>query len=184
MSRVGKQPIKIINNVTVDIIDGGEFNYKEVVVKGPKGELKQSIRRGIKLEVKENEILLERATESKINKSYHGLFRTLIQNMIVGVTDGYEKHLELHGVGFRVALKGNDLEFQLGLNHNVPFSAPVGIKFEVKDQVDIKINGIDKQLVGETAAKIRMLKKPEPYKGKGIRYKGEQIRRKTGKSAS
>lgn len=184
MSRVGKQPIKIENNVTVEIQDGGEYGYKKVVVKGPKGQLEESLRRGVEVEIKDNNIVVERVNDSKRNRSFHGLYRTLIANMIEGVIKGYSTVLELHGVGYRVSMKGQDLEFKLGLNHPIVIKAPEGITFVVKDEVDITISGINKQMVGQTAASIRELKKPEPYKGKGIRYKGEQVRRKSGKSAS
>lgn len=183
MSRIGNQPVTIENGATVEIVDGGKFNYKQVVVKGPKGELSQDIQRGIKIEVKDDQVIVTRESDNKRHKSLHGLYRSLIQNLIEGVTKGYVKELELHGVGYRVNTKGNDLEFNLGLNHPILFSAPEGISFEVKDQVDLKVSGIDKQLVGETAAKIREMRKPEPYKGKGIRYKGEYVRRKAGKTA-
>jgi len=183
MSRVGKNPITIESGVTVTINPGGEYNHQEVIVKGSKGELKQSIRKGINVEVKGAEVIVSRSDDSKRNRSFHGLYRTLVKNMIEGVSKGYVKELELVGVGYRVYSKGNDLEFSLGLNHPVIFSAPEGITFEVKDNAEIKISGFNKELVGTTAAKIREMRKPEPYKGKGIRYKGEQVRRKAGKTA-
>lgn len=185
MSRIGQKPIKIVNNVTVEIIEGGLYGNCVVLVKGPKGELSQDIRTGVKItKTDETTLLVERNSDSKQNKGYHGLYRTLITNMIIGVTEGYEKNLEIHGVGFKVQPKGNDLEFKLGWTHPVIFSSVEGISFEIKDGVDIKVKGINKELVGEVAAKIRMLKKPEVYKGKGIRYAGEHVRRKEGKAGA
>ncbi|HEX9804464.1 MAG TPA: 50S ribosomal protein L6 [Candidatus Dojkabacteria bacterium] len=184
MSRIGKEPIKIKDGINVEIKDGGTFRYKTIFVKGPKGELSTDIRRGVKVEFVEGEINVVRDSDSKINRAYHGLYRTLINNMVEGVTDGFKKELEIHGVGYRASMKGNDIELTLGLNHPIVFVLPEGITAKIDKNIDIEISGIDKQLVGETAAKIRELKKPEPYKGKGIRYKGEQIRRKVGKSAS
>ncbi len=183
MSRVGKEPIKIESNVQVEIREGGTFNHKEIVVKGPKGELRQSLRKGIDPEVKDGELVLTRASDSKRHRSQHGLYRSIIANMVHGVTNGYTKELELVGVGYRAKLLGRDLELSLEYTHPVIYKAPEGITFEVSENVDIKVSGVDKQLVGETAAQIRALRKPEPYKGKGVRYKGEQVRRKAGKAA-
>lgn len=183
MSRVGNVPIKIEEGVEVQILDGGEFSNKLVKVSGQKGELQLSIRRGIEVKLEDDLVKLNRKDDTKRLKSLHGLYRTLISNLITGVTKGYIKELEIVGVGYKAGLKGNDLELNLGLNHPVFFPAPEGIKFEVSDNVNVKISGIDSVLVGNTAAKIREIKKPEPYKGKGIRYKGEYVRRKAGKAA-
>ncbi len=184
MSRIGKLPIKIENGVDVELKDGGKFRYKQVRVKGPKGELTEDIRRGVAIEVKDGEVLVTRNNDSKNNRAMHGLYRSLIDNMVIGVTTGFSKKLEMVGVGYRVKSVGNNLELSVGLNHPVIIEAPEGIKFEIEDNTKITIIGIDKQLVGETAAKIRAVRKPEPYKGKGIRYAGEQVRRKAGKSAA
>ena len=184
MSRIGKLPIQIPNSVTVEIIDGGRYNYKKVVVKGPKGELSEDIRFGVILEQKDGQVFVKPDTKFKQSKSLHGLYRTLINNMIIGVTEGYKKELEMVGVGYRASLKGSDLELKIGLTHPVLYKAPEGISFKVTSDTLIEVSGINKQLVGETAAQIRALRKPEPYKGKGIRYKGEYVRRKAGKSAA
>ena len=184
MSRVGKEPIKIKENVEVTIEKGGEFGHIIVKVKGPKGELEQAVRKGIDVEVKDGNVIVTRKNDEKKLKSLHGLYRTLINNMITGVTEGFQKELEIVGVGYKAEIKGDILELSLGLSHVVEFKIPQGIKIEVNDKTNIKINGIDKHLVGEVAASIRAIKKPEPYKGKGIRYKGEQVRRKAGKAAS
>ncbi len=184
MSRVGLNPIKIESGINVEIKDGGKFGHKEVFVKGPKGELCQSVTKGIDVDVKDGEVVVSRSKNTKDLKSKHGLYRSLIANMISGVSKEFVKELQLVGVGYRVNLKGTALDFALGLNHPVIVEAPAGISFEVKDNEFITIKGIDKQLVGETAAKIRAIRKPEPYKGKGIRYVGEQVRRKAGKTAA
>lgn len=184
MSRIGKLPIKIENGVNVEIQDGGKYGYKKIVVKGPKGELQEDIRRGVSIEVKDGEAIVTRVNDSKKNKSFHGLYRSLINNMVLGVTEGYAKKLEMVGVGYRAKMLGNDIELSIGLNHPVVIKAPAGIKFDLEDNTKITISGVDKQLVGETTASIRAIKKPEPYKGKGIRYEGEQVRRKAGKSAA
>jgi len=183
MSRVGKNPIKIESSINVTINKGGDFNHLEVIVKGPKGELKQSVRKGINVEVKEQEVIVTRDNDSKINRSLHGLYRSLIQNMVNGVKDGFKKELELVGVGYKVKVNGQALEFALGLNHPVIVPIPEGLTAEAKDNTDIIITGIDKERVGQFAAEVREMKKPEPYKGKGIRYKGEYVRRKAGKAA-
>ncbi len=184
MSRIGKQPIKIENNVEVQVLSGGEFGNVEVVVKGPKGELKQSIRKGIDVEVKDGFMTLKRANDDRHLRAYHGLYRSLINNMVIGVSKGFVKELEIVGVGYKAVLKGNVLELSLGLTHPIEFDIPEGITINVSDNTQIKIEGIDKHLVGEVVATIRALKKPEPYKGKGIRYKGEQVRRKAGKAVA
>jgi large subunit ribosomal protein L6 len=184
MSRIGKLPIKIENGVTVEVQDGGRFGYKKVVVKGPKGELSQDIRHGVKISVENGAVKVERDSDSKMNRSYHGLYRTLIANAVEGVTKGYSKELEIVGVGYRGALKGTDLELNIGYTHPVVVKPIPGISFAIKDQVFVTVSGIDKHLVGHMTAKIRELRKPEPYKGKGIRYKGEYVRRKAGKAAA
>jgi large subunit ribosomal protein L6 len=183
LSRIGKQPITIPANVTIQIEDGGDFGYKFVHVKGPKGELKQSIKRGVNLKVEDSELFVERANDSKQNKSFHGLYRTLIQNMVLGVTEGFSKSLEIVGIGYRAEFQGQNLVLSLGYSHKINFVPPTGININVQDQNNITIEGADKQLVGEIAAKLRSYRSPEPYKGKGIRYKGEQVRRKSTKGS-
>jgi large subunit ribosomal protein L6 len=178
MSRIGKLPIAVPSGVDV-AIDGSD-----VTVKGPKGTLTHTIAAPITIERGEDGILeVKRPNDDRIAKSLHGLTRTLISNMVVGVTDGYEKKLEIVGVGYRVLPKGpTQLEFQLGYSHVITFNAPEGITFTTDGPTKLGVVGIDKQLVGEVAANIRKLRKPEPYKGKGVRYSGEHIRRKVGKA--
>lgn len=176
MSRIGKQPIKIPENVTVEI------SRNEVVVKGPKGELKERLRPEIKVEQVENEIICSVKKDLPTAPAYWGLTRALIANMIKGVQDGYEKKLELVGVGYRAKMVGKNLEISVGFSHPVIYEAPEGIEFEVPDQREIFVRGISKDLVGLTAAKIRKIRKPEPYKGKGIKYADEVVRRKAGKA--
>lgn len=176
MSRIGKQSIIIPENVEVKINDG------QIIVKGPKGELTQSISSQIEVVLKENELLVTPRKKTKDTSALWGLFRTLIFNMIKGVTEGFEKKLEIQGVGYRVALQGNKLVLSLGFSHPIELEAPEGIEFQVDKNI-ITVSGLDKQLVGQIAAKIRDLRKPEPYKGKGIRYLGEAVRRKAGKKA-
>lgn len=175
MSRIGKLPITVPSGVEV-AIDGSA-----VSVKGPKGELGMTIRGPIEAKMEENVITVTRPDDERDSRSLHGLTRTLIDNMIVGVTEGYSKKLELHGTGYRVLAKGNDLELQLGFSHSIDVAAPDGINFAIEGNT-ITVSGIDKQLVGETAANIRKLRVTEPYKAKGIRYEGEKIRRKAGKA--
>ena len=175
MSRIGKLPITVPSGVEV-AIDGSD-----VSVKGPKGELGMTIRGPIEAKMEENVITVTRPDDERDSRSLHGLTRTLIDNMIVGVTEGYSKKLELHGTGYRVLAKGNDLELQLGFSHSIDVAAPEGINFAIEGNT-ITVSGIDKQLVGETAANIRKLRVTEPYKAKGIRYEGEIIRRKAGKA--
>jgi large subunit ribosomal protein L6 len=178
MSRIGKTPIEIKSGVEISISESF------VEVKGPKGSLSQELPEGISVEKQEEILVVSRANDLRETKALHGLIRSLINNMVVGVTDGYQKELELVGVGYRAQAKGkNALELQLGFSHPVKFSAPEGIEFDVPSQTEISITGIDKQVVGQVAADIRALKKPEPYKGKGIRYVGERIIRKAGKTA-
>jgi large subunit ribosomal protein L6 len=152
-------------------------------VKGPKGQLERSFPEEITVEQADGQILVKRGAESPQARAMHGLFRSLIANMVEGVTNGYEKRLEIHGVGYRATKQGNDLELAVGFSHSVRKVAPKGIEFEVPTPTRITVRGIDKELVGQTAAEIRAIKKPEPYKAKGIRYEGEYIRRKGGKAA-
>lgn len=177
MSRIGLKPITIPAGVEVKISDN---NY--IVVKGPKGQLEQQLHRDMKINIENNEITVVRPTENKKHKSLHGLTRTLIANMIEGVTKGYSKTLEIVGVGYRAQKQGNKLVLNLGFSHPVEMEAPEGIEIEVPANNKIVVKGIDKQKVGNYAAVIRDLRKPEPYKGKGIRYEGEIIRRKEGKT--
>ncbi|UAL30903.1 50S ribosomal protein L6 [Nocardioides rotundus] len=177
MSRIGKLPIAVPSGVMVSI------DSSVVTVKGPKGELSHTVAAPITVEQGEGELQVNRPDDERRSKALHGLTRTLISNMVTGVTDGYEKKLEIVGVGYRVLSKGpTQLEFQLGYSHPITFNAPEGITFSVEGPTKLGVQGIDKQLVGETAAKIRKLRKPEPYKGKGVRYAGEHIRRKVGKA--
>ena len=178
MSRIGKLPVVVPSGVDVSI------NEATVVVKGPKGELSHTVAAPITVARAEDGALnVERPDDERVSRSLHGLTRTLINNMVLGVTEGYEKKLEIVGVGYRVLSKGpSQLEFQLGYSHSITFDAPEGISFTVESPTKLGVQGIDKQLVGETAAKIRKLRKPEPYKGKGVRYSGEHVRRKVGKA--
>ena len=176
MSRIGRLPIDVPGNVTVSI-DG-----QSVTVKGPKGELSLTVASPIEVSLEDGQVLVTRPDDERESRSLHGLTRTLINNQIVGVTDGYSKGLEIVGTGYRVQQKGNSLEFALGFSHPVTFDAPTGITFAVEGNNKISVHGIDKQQVGEVAANIRKLRKPEPYKGKGVRYAGEVVRRKAGKA--
>jgi large subunit ribosomal protein L6 len=178
MSRIGKKPIKIAEGVVIKI-DGGS-----VVVEGPKGNLTQTFRPEVAIKIDGANALVERVSESPKAKALHGLYRTLLENMIMGVTAGWNKGLELVGVGYRAALEGTTLVLNVGFSHQVKFPAPTGITFEIFENTKINVKGIDKQLVGETAAQIRRIRPPEPYKGKGIKYIGEVIRRKAGKAAA
>jgi large subunit ribosomal protein L6 len=176
MSRIGRLPIDIPAGVTVNV-DG-----QTVAVKGPKGELSLVVAEPISAKVEENQVLVTRPDDERTSRSLHGLTRTLIANQIIGVTQGYSKGLEVVGTGYRVQAKGNDIEFALGYSHSITVNPPAGISFAVEGNNKVTVNGIDKQLVGEVAANIRKLRKPEPYKGKGVRYAGEVIRRKAGKA--
>ncbi|MFC0544556.1 50S ribosomal protein L6 [Kutzneria chonburiensis] len=177
MSRIGRLPITVPSGVDVNI-DGQVVN-----VKGPKGTLAHTVVEPIAVERAEDGTLqVTRPNDERLSRSLHGLSRTLINNLIIGVTQGYEKKMEITGVGYRVQLKGSDLEFALGYSHAVPVKAPEGITFVVETPTKFSVQGIDKQLVGEVAANIRKLRKPDPYKGKGVRYAGEKIRRKVGKT--
>ena len=174
MSRIGKKPILIPEGVEVKIDDG------KVTINGPRGELSQEIRPEIGVEIKDQKICVSPKIKTKQTKAFWGLFRALLANMVKGVVEGYEKKLELQGIGYRVALEGKDLVLQIGFTHPVKIEAPKGIEFKVEKNI-ITISGIDKGLVGQIAAKIRKIRPPEPYKGKGIRYVGEKVRRKVGK---
>ena len=182
MSRIGKQIIKVPAGVTITV--GGD---NVVTVKGPKGELKQAIDRDIKVEVKDGQASVARPTDQIRHRALHGLYRSLISNQVKGVTDGYIRKLELIGVGFKAASQGNVLDLALGYSHNIIFQIPKELKVgteQLKGQNPvITLEGIDKQLIGQVAAKLRSLRKPEPYKGKGIRYVGEVVRKKAGKAA-
>lgn len=177
MSRIGKQPIPIPSGVQVTVADG------RVNVKGPKGELSQTLHPAVTPRIAHDTILVARNEETKFARSIHGLSRSLIANMVTGVTDGFSKTLEIQGVGYRAEVKGDNLTLVVGFSHPVIIQAPPGIHFEV-NQNRIVVSGIDKHLVGQVAALIRSCKKPEPYKGKGIRYEGEQVRRKAGKASA
>lgn len=178
MSRIGKHPIAVPANVTVTI----ENNF--VTVKGPKGELSRQISKDMKLTMEDGVITVERPSDDKEHRSMHGLSRTLINNMVVGVTEGFSKTLEITGVGYRAAKQGNNINFTLGFSHPVIKEPPAGITFEVPAPNKIFVSGADKEKVGAVAAEIRTLRPPEPYKGKGIHYEGERIRRKIGKAGA
>jgi large subunit ribosomal protein L6 len=177
MSRIGKRPIEIPEGVTVSVTHG------RVTVNGPRGELSQSVSPEMRIERTDGTLTVERPTDRGEHRSLHGLTRSLIANMVEGVTRGFEKRLEIQGVGYRARLQGKSLELAVGYSHPVSIQPPDGIEFEVPQQTEIVVRGIDKQLVGETAARIRKQRPPEPYKGKGIRYRGEYVRRKVGKRA-
>jgi large subunit ribosomal protein L6 len=177
MSRIGKKPIEIPDGVDVQLAPG------HVTVKGPKGELDQDVSAEMKLELTDGTLTVERPTDRGEHRALHGLTRSLIANMVQGVTEGYEKRLEIQGVGYRAQLRGQALELSLGFSHPVSVEAPRGIEFEVPQPTEIVVRGIDKQQVGQIAADIRKRRPPEPYKGKGVRYSGEQVTRKVGKRA-
>ncbi|MBV9484887.1 MAG: 50S ribosomal protein L6 [Frankiaceae bacterium] len=176
MSRIGKMPIPVPSGVEVTI------SGRDVTVKGPKGTLSHTVVEPITVTQGENELVVVRPDDDRDSKSRHGLTRTLVNNMVVGVTEGYSKTLEIVGTGYRVQAKGSDLEFALGFSHPVLVKAPDGISFAVEAPTRFVVSGIDKQQVGEVAANIRKIRKPEPYKGKGVRYAGEVVRRKAGKA--
>ncbi len=178
MSRVGKKPIPIAKGVKIEKSNG------TVKVKGPKGELAVDLKPDISVDISEQEVVLNRPSDSRQHKSMHGLYRALIANMIKGVTEGYQKKLEIVGIGYRAEMKGNRLLLQIGYSHPVLFSLPPEISVEIPQPTQIVISGIDKQLVGQVAAKIRAMRPAEPYKGKGVKYEGEYIRRKAGKTAA
>ena len=177
MSRIGRQPIEVPAGVTVTIDPG------RVTVHGPKGELRQVVPQRMSIQQEDGQIVVTRPTERGPDRSLHGLTRTLVANMVEGVTNGFEKRLEIQGVGYRAALHGTDLELQVGYSHPVKIVPRKGIEFEVPVPTQVVVRGIDKQMVGQTAAEIRKVRPPEPYKGKGIRYEGEFVRRKVGKRA-
>jgi large subunit ribosomal protein L6 len=177
MSRIGKYPVPIPDNVTVEVDD------LTVTVKGPKGELTKTMPEGVGISVADGEVKVDPSSETRKSRERHGLVRSLIANMVAGVTDGYVKTLELVGVGYRATARGRDIELQVGYSHPVVVGAPEGIDFEVPTPNRVLVRGIDKVLVGQTAANIRKIREPEPYKGKGIRYEGEHVRRKAGKAA-
>jgi large subunit ribosomal protein L6 len=177
MSRIGRKPVDVPDAVTVTLAPGN------IAVKGPKGELTTTYSQDMTVSQEDGTILVTRPTDRGPHRALHGLTRSLIANMVEGVTDGFEKRLEIQGVGYRAALKGRNLELALGFSHPVPIEAPDGIEFEVPQPTEIIVRGIDKQLVGQVAADIRKRRPPEPYKGKGIRYRGETVLRKVGKRA-
>ena len=178
MSRIGKQPVAIPSGVDISLAGN------TLTVKGPKGTLTQTVHPDVTITIADSEVVVTRPNDERENRALHGLFRSLIANMVVGVTEGYTRRLEIVGVGYRAALRGsNGLTLQMGFSHPVEFNAPEGVSFEVPTPTRITINGIDKQAVGQVAANIRKIRKPEPYKGKGIRYEGELVRRKSGKAA-
>jgi large subunit ribosomal protein L6 len=176
MSRIGRLPIDIPAGVTV-AIDG-----QHVSVKGPKGELELTVKEPIEAQMVDNQVLVSRPDDERSSRALHGLSRTLIANLIIGVTEGYKKDLEVVGTGYRLASQGQGVEFQLGYSHPINVTPPAGITFTVEGNNKLTVSGIDKQAVGEVAANIRKLRKPEPYKGKGVRYAGENVRRKAGKA--
>jgi large subunit ribosomal protein L6 len=175
MSRIGKQPIDLPSGVTITVDD------KKITVSGSKGTLEQFTMPGVKVAQAENQVLVTRENDEAANRARHGLMRSLVNNMVQGVSQGFEKKLEINGVGYRVAQQGTGLKFNLGFSHDVIYNVPAGITVSVEQNV-VTVSGIDKQQVGQTAAEIRALKKPEPYKGKGIKYADERIIRKSGKS--
>jgi large subunit ribosomal protein L6 len=177
MSRIGRKPIEVPSGVIVSIDPG------RVTVSGPKGELRQDVPQRMQVAQEEGTVTVTRPTERGEDRALHGLTRTLIANMVEGVTTGFEKRLEIQGVGYRAALAGSDLELQVGYSHSVKIKPRDGISFEVPIPTQVIVRGIDKQVVGQTAAEIRKVRPPEPYKGKGIRYEGEFVRRKVGKRA-
>jgi large subunit ribosomal protein L6 len=177
MSRIGKQPIPVPANVNVAIDPG------RVMVNGPLGELRQEFPNRITVERADDTLIVKRPTDRGDDRALHGLVRTLVANMVEGVTNGFEKRLEIQGVGYRAALRGTSLELNVGYSHPVVIEPPLGISFELPSPTQITVKGVDKQLVGEIAAQVRKVRRPEPYKGKGIRYEGEYVRRKVGKRA-
>jgi large subunit ribosomal protein L6 len=176
MSRIGKRPIPVPAKVTVTI-DG-----QDVKVKGPKGELFRTLPSGVVLVQEGDTVLVNRKDESRLARERHGLCRTLVANMVEGVSNGYQKRLEIQGIGYRAQVQGRNLNLSLGYSHPVVFEPPAGIEFAVENNTNVIVSGIDKELVGNIAASIRASRPPEPYKGKGVRYAGEQVRRKAGKS--
>jgi len=178
MSRIGKKPVPLPKGITVQKKDG------TLKVTGPKGELSASVPPSIGVEIKPNEIVLTRSSDLKSQKALHGTWRALVNNMIRGVSEGFRKKLEIVGVGYKAELKGKKIQFALGYSHPILFEPPQGIKIEIPQPTAVIISGIDRQLVGQVAAKLRSFRPPEPYKGKGVKYEGEYIRRKAGKAAA
>jgi len=178
MSRIGRQPIEIPSGVTVEVSPGGS-----VTVTGPLGTLSQRVPARMAISQEDGVVTVARPTERGDDRALHGLTRTLVANMVEGVTKGFEKHLEIQGVGYRAQLRGSDLELAVGFSHPVTITPREGISFDVPQPTQVIVKGTDKQVVGQTAAEIRKVRPPEPYKGKGIRYQGEQVRRKVGKRA-
>lgn len=178
MSRIGKLPIPIPEGVSV------EQKQDVITVKSPKGELTQKIHPDMKVQIKDNEVVIERPSNNGFHRSLHGLTRSLVYNMVTGLTEGYQKKLEITGVGYRAELKGKALVLLLGFSHPIYFKAPEGIEIEVPVPNSVVVKGVEKQLVGQVAAKIRSFRPPEPYKGKGVRYEGEYVRRKAGKATA
>jgi large subunit ribosomal protein L6 len=176
MSRIGKKPVIIPKDVKLELKDG------QVFVEGPKGKLNRSLPSRITLEIKENQAFVKRASDTKLDKSLHGLYHALISNMITGVSEGYVKELEIIGVGFKAAVQGNNLNMQLGFSHPVNFPIPEGITIQIPKPTQVVVRGIDKELVGRISTEIRAIYPPEPYKGKGIRFMGEYIKKKIGKA--
>jgi large subunit ribosomal protein L6 len=176
MSRIGKLPIPVPSGVEITL------NGQDITVTGPRGTLSHQVAEPIRVVQEDGSLLVQRPDDERESRALHGLTRSLVANMVTGVTTGFEKILEIRGVGYRVQARGSDLEFALGYSHPVPVPAPEGITFEVQSPTRFVVRGIDKQRVGETAAKIRMLRRPDPYKGKGVRYAGENVRRKVGKA--
>lgn len=176
MSRIGNKPVTITKDVKAEVRDN------QIFIEGPKGKLSRALHGLISVEIKDGQIFVKRQSDTKLNKSLHGLYRVLILNMIKGVSEGYVKELEIIGVGFRAAVAGNTLNLQLGFSHHVNFPIPEGIKMETPKQTQIIIRGIDKEKVGNIASQIRSIRPPEPYKGKGIRFAGEYVKKKIGKA--
>jgi len=176
MSRIGRQPVPVPAGVDVTIVG------REITVKGPKGTLTRILNPDMRVSKEDSTIVVERPSEAKPHKQLHGLTRTLVANMVIGVTEGYRKSLEITGVGYRAAKVGDKLQLNLGYSHPIEMDPPAGISFEVENPTKLAVVGIDKELVGQVAAKVRATRKPEPYKGKGVRYSGEVIRRKAGKA--
>ena len=176
MSRIGKKPVAIPKDVKIEVKD------REVFVQGPKGKLSRKLTDRINVEIKDDQLLVTRVADTKVDKSMHGLYRALIVNMIIGVTQGYLKELEIIGVGFKAAVVGDKLNMALGFSHPINFSIPAGIKIETPKPTQLVIRGIDKELIGEVATQIRSIYPPEPYKGKGIRFVGEHVKKKIGKA--
>jgi len=176
MSRIGNKPVAVPKDVKIEVKDG------EVFVEGPKGKLSRRLSDRVSVEVKEGTLLVKRVADTKLDKSMHGLFRALIVNMIKGVTDGYTKELEIIGVGFKAAVAGNNLNLALGFSHPVNVAIPAGIKIETPKPTQLVIKGIDKELIGKISTEIRAIYPPEPYKGKGIRFVGEHVKKKVGKA--